>query len=178
MASVFWSTEGILLIDYLGKGITISGEYYYNFPDQLDVKIREKRPGLKKKNHPLSGKGTAHKSLSAIGKLRDLRKLENTPMVESGSNTQGVQLHGFGDASEDAYAAVIYIKLHMDDIVSRLAPGFHRRVKAKTSFQDDDVPIDYDTTTKPLFTPQEKVLGTTFQDFDGFHRSCHCSCLK
>ncbi|UYV72352.1 hypothetical protein LAZ67_9002754 [Cordylochernes scorpioides] len=33
--------------------------------------------------------------------------------------------------------------------------GFHRRVKAKTSLQDDDVPID-DTTTKPLFTPQEK----------------------
>ncbi|UYV79070.1 hypothetical protein LAZ67_17000994, partial [Cordylochernes scorpioides] len=37
----------------------------------------------------------------------------------------------------------------------RLAPGFHRRVKAETSFQDDDVPIDDDTTTKPLFTPQE-----------------------
>ncbi|UYV83616.1 hypothetical protein LAZ67_23001638 [Cordylochernes scorpioides] len=33
--------------------------------------------------------------------------------------------------------------------------GFHRHVKAKTSFQDDDVPIDDDTTTKPLFTPQE-----------------------
>ncbi|UYV69808.1 K02A2.6-like [Cordylochernes scorpioides] len=37
----------------------------------------------------------------------------------------------------------------------RLAPGFYRRVKAKTSLQDDDVPID-DTKTKPLFTPQEK----------------------
>ncbi|UYV63494.1 hypothetical protein LAZ67_2004306 [Cordylochernes scorpioides] len=37
----------------------------------------------------------------------------------------------------------------------RLTPGFHRRVKAKTSFQDNDVPID-DTTTKPLFTPQQK----------------------
>ncbi|UYV72320.1 hypothetical protein LAZ67_9002626 [Cordylochernes scorpioides] len=33
--------------------------------------------------------------------------------------------------------------------------GFHRRTKAKTSLEDDDVPID-DTTTKPLFTPQEK----------------------
>ncbi|UYV69583.1 hypothetical protein LAZ67_6004023 [Cordylochernes scorpioides] len=52
----------------------------------------------------------------------------------------------------------------------RLTPGFHRRVKAKTSFQDDDVPIDDDTTTKLLFTPQEKdakVQGTKFQDFDG-----------
>ncbi|UYV73422.1 hypothetical protein LAZ67_10003126 [Cordylochernes scorpioides] len=33
--------------------------------------------------------------------------------------------------------------------------GFHRRVKAKTSFQDDDIPID-DMTTNPFFTPQEK----------------------
>ncbi|UYV69302.1 K02A2.6-like [Cordylochernes scorpioides] len=33
--------------------------------------------------------------------------------------------------------------------------GFHRRVKANTSFQYDDVSID-DTTTKPLFTRQEK----------------------
>ncbi|UYV74347.1 hypothetical protein LAZ67_11003166 [Cordylochernes scorpioides] len=37
----------------------------------------------------------------------------------------------------------------------RLTPRFHRRVKAKFTLQDDDVPID-DTTTKPLFTPQEK----------------------
>ncbi|UYV61734.1 K02A2.6-like [Cordylochernes scorpioides] len=37
----------------------------------------------------------------------------------------------------------------------RLTSGLHRRVKAKTSFQDDEVPID-DIMTKPLFTPQEK----------------------
>ncbi|UYV84358.1 hypothetical protein LAZ67_X001928 [Cordylochernes scorpioides] len=37
----------------------------------------------------------------------------------------------------------------------RTITGFHRRAKAKTSLEDDDVPID-DTTTKPLFTPQEK----------------------
>ncbi|UYV83313.1 ASPRV1 [Cordylochernes scorpioides] len=42
----------------------------------------------------------------------------------------------------------------------RLAPGFHRRVKAKTSLQDEDVPI-YDTTTNPLFTPQEKGRNGT-----------------
>ncbi|UYV77172.1 hypothetical protein LAZ67_14003499 [Cordylochernes scorpioides] len=34
--------------------------------------------------------------------------------------------------------------------------GFHHRAKGKTSLEDDDVPIDDDTTTKPLFTPQEK----------------------
>ncbi|UYV70071.1 hypothetical protein LAZ67_7001708 [Cordylochernes scorpioides] len=51
----------------------------------------------------------------------------------------------------------------------RLTQGFHRRDKAKTSLEDDDVPID-DTTTKPLFTPQEKGCKVTrekFQDFDG-----------
>ncbi|UYV75829.1 GVQW3 [Cordylochernes scorpioides] len=51
-------------------------------------------------------------------------------------------------------------------VIMKLDLGFHRRVRAKTSLQDGDVPID-DTTTKPLFTPQEKVLGTKFQDFDG-----------
>ncbi|UYV80333.1 hypothetical protein LAZ67_18002479 [Cordylochernes scorpioides] len=34
-------------------------------------------------------------------------------------------------------------------------PGIPLPFKAKTSLEDDDVPID-DTTTKPLFTPQEK----------------------
>ncbi|UYV84293.1 RBCK1 [Cordylochernes scorpioides] len=45
-----------------------------------------------------------------------------------------------------------------------LALGFHRRVKAKTSLQDDDVPIG-DTTTKPLFTPQEKGRKSTKDKF-------------
>ncbi|UYV63046.1 hypothetical protein LAZ67_2002935 [Cordylochernes scorpioides] len=42
-------------------------------------------------------------------------------------------------------------------IVAAVIPfsGFHCCVKAKTSLQDDDVPID-DTMTKPLFTLQEK----------------------
>ncbi|UYV61811.1 TIGD4 [Cordylochernes scorpioides] len=46
--------------------------------------------------------------------------------------------------------------------------GFHRRVKAKTSLQDYDVPID-DTTTKPLFTPQEKGRKGYMDRSDLFH---------
>ncbi|UYV66885.1 hypothetical protein LAZ67_4003230 [Cordylochernes scorpioides] len=49
-----------------------------------------------------------------------------------------------------------------------LPTGFHRHAKAKTSLEDDDVPID-DTTTNLLFTPQEKERKSTrdkVPDFD------------
>jgi len=49
MASVFWDAEGILFIDYLEKGKTITGEYYSNLLTRLDEKIHEKRPCLQKK---------------------------------------------------------------------------------------------------------------------------------
>jgi hypothetical protein len=47
IASVFWDVEGILFIDYLEKGKTLTGEYYSNLLTRLDEKIREKRPGKK-----------------------------------------------------------------------------------------------------------------------------------
>jgi len=82
MASVFWDAEGILFIDYLEKGKTITGEYYSNLLTRLDDKIREKRPGLQKKNiifHQYNA--SAHKSVLAMGKLRDLHYelLEHPP---------------------------------------------------------------------------------------------------
>ena len=49
MASVFWDAEGILFIDYLEKGKTITGEYYCNLLTRIYEKIREKTPGLQKK---------------------------------------------------------------------------------------------------------------------------------
>ncbi|UYV79791.1 hypothetical protein LAZ67_18000663, partial [Cordylochernes scorpioides] len=49
------------------------------------------------------------KELNFIGSLRIPRWLG------LGRNTQGVQLHGFGDASEDAYAAAVYIRIPTDD---------------------------------------------------------------
>jgi len=49
MASVFWDAEGILFIDYLEKGKTITGQYYSNLLAKLDKKFCEKRPGLQKK---------------------------------------------------------------------------------------------------------------------------------
>jgi hypothetical protein len=46
---VFWDAEGILFIDYLENGKTITGEYYSNLFTRLDEKICEKRLGLPKK---------------------------------------------------------------------------------------------------------------------------------
>jgi histone-lysine N-methyltransferase SETMAR len=73
MASVFWGAEGILFIDYLEKGKTITGEYYSNLLTRLDKKICEKRPGLQKKKIIFyQDNAPAHKSVLAMGKLRDL----------------------------------------------------------------------------------------------------------
>jgi histone-lysine N-methyltransferase SETMAR len=49
MALVFWDAEGILLINYLEKGKTITGKYYSHLLTRLDEKIREKRSRLQKK---------------------------------------------------------------------------------------------------------------------------------
>jgi hypothetical protein len=48
-SSVFWDAEGILFIDYLEKGKTITREYYSNFLTRLDKKVCEKRPSLQTK---------------------------------------------------------------------------------------------------------------------------------
>jgi len=73
MASVFWDAEGILFINYLENGKTITGEYYFNLLTRLDEKIREERLGLQKKKIIFhQDDAPAHKSVLAIGKLRDL----------------------------------------------------------------------------------------------------------
>ena len=82
MASMFWDAEGILFIDYLEKGKTITGEYYSNLLSKLDEKICEKRPGLQKKKIIFhQDNAPAHKSVLAMGKLRYLHYelLEHPP---------------------------------------------------------------------------------------------------
>jgi len=69
MASVFWEAESIFFIDYLEKGKTITGEYYFNLLTRLDEKIREKRPGLQKNKIVFyQDNAPAHKSVLAMGK--------------------------------------------------------------------------------------------------------------
>ncbi|XP_071088847.1 histone-lysine N-methyltransferase SETMAR-like [Haliotis cracherodii] len=45
MATIFWDTKGVLLIDYLPRGQTITGEYYYDLLDRLRTAILAKRRG-------------------------------------------------------------------------------------------------------------------------------------
>lgn len=74
LASVFWDAKGILFIDYLQTGKTINSDYYCNLLNQLDEKIRERRPGLQKKkiifhqdNAPAR---TAQKTIAKITELK------------------------------------------------------------------------------------------------------------
>jgi histone-lysine N-methyltransferase SETMAR len=50
MAKFFWVSEGILLIDYLPRGVTVIGEYYSNLLRRLRDAIKEKRRGKLRKD--------------------------------------------------------------------------------------------------------------------------------
>lgn len=74
MASVFWDAKGILLIDYLAKGKTITGAYYASLLDQLHAAIAEKRPGLARKKVMFHhDNAPVHSSRVAAQKLSELR---------------------------------------------------------------------------------------------------------
>lgn len=70
MASVFREAKEILLIDYLEKGESITGEYYAVLLEKLKTAIAEKRPGMIKKRCCST---TAHRCIQAAEKLTELR---------------------------------------------------------------------------------------------------------
>ncbi len=45
MVSVFWDSEGVLLVDFMTRGTTINGEAYRNTLRKLRTAIKNKRPG-------------------------------------------------------------------------------------------------------------------------------------
>jgi len=49
MATIFRDTNGVILVDFLEKGRTITGQYYSEFLDHFDKKLKETRPNLAKK---------------------------------------------------------------------------------------------------------------------------------
>lgn len=61
-------------MDYLQTGKTInSADYYCNLLDQLDVKIREKRPGLQKKIIFHQANTLFHTAQKIIAKISELK---------------------------------------------------------------------------------------------------------
>lgn len=74
MASVFWDAKGILLIDYLEKGRSITGQYYATLLDQLKAAIKRKRPGMAKKKVLFHmDNAPAHSSATVQQKLTELK---------------------------------------------------------------------------------------------------------
>ena len=70
MASIFWDAKGVLLMDFLRKGETVTGMYYSSLLDKLRVAINEKRKGMLSKGVLLhADNAPAHSSALAVGKV-------------------------------------------------------------------------------------------------------------
>ena len=74
MASVFWDAEGILMIDYLQHGETITSDYYANLIRNVREAIKEKRRGklrlkvlFHQDNAPVHKSGVAMAALNKAG---------------------------------------------------------------------------------------------------------------
>ena len=82
MATVFWDSRGIIFIDYLEKGETITGAYYASLLDRLNNEIKKKRPHLTKKKVLLHQENArVHTCAVAMAKIESLRfeLLEHPP---------------------------------------------------------------------------------------------------
>lgn len=74
MATVFWDSQGVILIDYLQKGSTITGAYYAALLDTFHGELMKKRPHLAKKKVLFHhDNAPAHSSAVATAKLVELR---------------------------------------------------------------------------------------------------------
>ncbi|UYV84423.1 hypothetical protein LAZ67_X002121 [Cordylochernes scorpioides] len=72
MVSVFWDSEGVLLLDFPNKGQTITGDYYANLVKQLREAIKEKRRGkLSRKIVYHQDNAPSHRSLQAMATIYD-----------------------------------------------------------------------------------------------------------
>ena len=72
MAIVFWDARGIIYINYLEKGRTITGVYYAALLDRLVDEIKEKRPHLQKKKILYHDNAPSHTSIIAQIKKHEL----------------------------------------------------------------------------------------------------------
>lgn len=74
MATVFWDARGIIYIDYLEKGNTITGQYYAELLQRLKHEVQIKRPHLAKKKILFHhDNAPAHSSIVAMSKIHELK---------------------------------------------------------------------------------------------------------
>lgn len=74
MATAFWDSHGIIFIDYLEHGRTITGPYYASLLDRLNDEIKTKRPHLQKKKILFHrDNAPSHRSAVAMAKIHELR---------------------------------------------------------------------------------------------------------
>lgn len=72
MATVFWDSEGLLMVDFLPRGMTITGQYYAGVLTRLKDSIRQKRRGkLTRGPLLLHDNAPVHKSRIAQAALKD-----------------------------------------------------------------------------------------------------------
>ena len=65
----FWDLQGVIYIDYLEKGKTVTWLYYVELLGRFDVELQKKRPRLAKKNDNMA---LANTSAVATAKLVEL----------------------------------------------------------------------------------------------------------
>jgi len=72
LASVFWDSKGVLMIDYLERGKTVTGVYYAELIQKLLSAIKEKRPGKLSDGVLLHHDNTpAHTSAVSVATIRE-----------------------------------------------------------------------------------------------------------
>uniref|UniRef100_A0A5S6Q7A8 Tc1-like transposase DDE domain-containing protein n=1 Tax=Trichuris muris TaxID=70415 RepID=A0A5S6Q7A8_TRIMR len=72
LATIFWDADGILLIDYMQHGATITGTYYANLLHQLRDAIKEKSRGkLSRKVLLLHDNAPAHRSKVSLAAIQE-----------------------------------------------------------------------------------------------------------
>ena len=73
MASVFWDAEGIIMIDYLEKGKTMTSDRYCTLLSQLKEKIKSKRRGkLQRGVLYHQDNAPVHKAARSMAKIQDI----------------------------------------------------------------------------------------------------------
>ena len=74
MATVFWDSKGVLMVDYKPAGISITGAYYADLMKQLRTAIKEKRRGkLSQGVLLLHDNAPVHKSRIAQAAIRECK---------------------------------------------------------------------------------------------------------